>query len=244
MSDSAIAPQFGATMRAHLADVESANDTALADAAAALFRTATGDGLIHVTGSGHSTGLVLEAFYRAGGLACVRPLSHPALSPLNGAMASTIMERTAGLGRKLAVTAAPGARDSLVVFSNSGVNAFPVEVAEACRAAGAVVIAVLSRPHMSRVPARAGAKLGEVADVVLDTRAPYGDAALTVGSTTVAGLSSLSSIFLWNLLLARLTALAADGGVELPVWRSANAAGGDQHNAALLERYRPFIPTL
>jgi uncharacterized phosphosugar-binding protein len=235
---------FGAHMREHLARVEAANADALEATAAALLRTISSDGLIHVAGTGHSTALVLETFYRAGGLACVKPIYEPRLSPLHGALASTEVERMPGLGRELAAAAQPQRRDSLVVFSNSGVNATPVEIATTFADVGAAVVAVVSRQHMAQVPARAERKLGEVAHIVLDTHSPYGDAAFTVGAHTVAALSSLTSIYLWNVILARLAARADASGVELATWRSANTAEGDAANTAALRRYRARIVTL
>lgn len=231
-------------MREHLALAESHNEAALNLAADALYETIAADGLIHVAGTGHSAALVLETFYRAGGLACVKPIYDPRLFPLHGAFDSTAAERTAGLGHELAAAAQPQPGDSLVVFSNSGVNATPVELAAAFAATGATVVAVLSRPHMEQVPPRGSSKLADVAHIVLDTRAPYGDAAFRTGGTEVAALSSLTSIYLWNLLLARIAGRAEDDGHNLATWRSANTVGGDDANAANLERYRPRIPLL
>jgi uncharacterized phosphosugar-binding protein len=236
--------QFGSQMREHLALAESGNEAALDAAADALYRTITHDGLIHVAGTGHSTALVLETFYRAGGLACIKPIYDPRLFPLHGAVESTVVERAPGRGRELAADARPQPNDSLVVFSNSGVNATPVELASTFAAAGATVIAVVSCEHMQRAPARVASKLDDVAHIVLDTQAPYGDAAFTTGRQSVAALSSLTSIYLWNLLLARIATRADDDGVELATWRSANTVGGDDANSANIERYRARIPLL
>jgi uncharacterized phosphosugar-binding protein len=203
-----------------------------------------GDGLVYAAGTGHSMALVLETFYRAGGLACVFPLYHAALLPLEGGYASTLVERQPGMAATLLGRISPGGGDVAFVFSNSGVNPVPVELAMGFRDAGTPVVGVVSVPHMSATPPRADAKLGDVATHVIDTLVPPGDAAFRSTDVTIAALSSLASVFVWDLLLARLAEAAAGEGVDLPVWTSANVPGGDERNSALMERYRPRVPLL
>lgn len=241
----ALAPPAGPWMRDHLARVEEANRETVEQVARLMLRVVRADGLIYLGGTGHSVALVLEGFYRAGGLACVYPVYHPALLPLEGAACSTQLERVEGLGRMLVRQTGASAADLAVIFSHSGINPVPVEMAEEFRAAGTPTVGVLSRDHMRRAPARYPRRLGEVVDHVLDTLVPYGDASLDLGTgTPTLPLSTLTGIFLWNLLLARLGRLAAVSGVDLPVWVSANVEGGQERNAALLERYRRRVPRL
>lgn len=238
------AVEFGRRMRDHLEQVEKANAFVLNEVADLLLDVVRRDGLIYTAGTGHSIALVLETFYRAGGLACVHPLHHPGLLPLTGGVASTLIERTSGLAALLVAEASPSDRDAGVVFSNSGVNPVPVELAEELKRAGTTVVAFVSVAHMEQAPARAGRKLGDVADHVIDTLTPPGDAAFTAGRARTAALSSLSAVFAWNLLLARLAERAVEEDVDLPVWTSANVAGGDEANRALVSRYRRRIPGL
>jgi uncharacterized phosphosugar-binding protein len=238
------AGNFGAAMRAHLEEAEERNAKALDDVAAQMLEVVRRDLRIHVAGTGHSTGLVLETFYRAGGLACVNPIVHPGLIPLLGGGASTVLERNSGLAAVLLARAAPEEGELAVVFSTSGANAVPVELAEGLREAGVTVIAVSSLPHLEAAPARVGRKLDTVADIVLDTGTPVGDVAYGQGGQRTAALSSLTSVYLWNLLLARLVDRAAAEGIELPLWTSANTPGGDERNAALFARYRHRVGLL
>jgi uncharacterized phosphosugar-binding protein len=234
----------GERMRSHLLEIEQVNAAVLDAVAGRVYETVTQDGLLLTTGTGHSLAMVLETFYRAGGLACVRPIVHPSLLPLEGGLVSTKLERVAGLGRLLVEAAMPTSSDTAFVFSNSGTNPVPVEMATALREAGAVVVAVSSITHMAQAPARADHKLDEVVDYVLDTGAPYGDAFVETASAPTAALSSLSGVYLWNLILARLASLADADNVALPIWASANVAGGDERNQALFARYRARVPML
>jgi uncharacterized phosphosugar-binding protein len=241
-SDSAAA--FGEEVRHHLARIERENADVLDAVAGTMLDVVRGDGLVYAAGTGHSMALVLETFYRAGGLACVYPIYHAGLLPLEGGSASTLVERQPRLAATLLARVSPGDGDLAFVFSNSGVNAVPVELAMGFREAGTPVVAVVSVPHMSATPARADAKLGDVAAQVIDTLVPPGDAAFHAGGVTTAALSSIASVFVWDLLLARVAEAAAEKGVDLPVWTSANVPGGDERNEALMERYRRRVPLL
>lgn len=229
----------------HLRRVGEHNATALAEAATALLSCVRADGLVCTAGAGHSLAGVMESFYRAGGLAAVRPLYHPDLLPLHGAVASTKTERTPGLAESvLAEAGFRGGTDALVVFSNSGVNPYPVELATTAAAAGSRVVAVTSPAAGAEAPKRAGTTLAEQAHIVLDTLTPGGDASYPPEQPVTAPLSSLANAFLWNLLLVELHQAAERAGVELPLWRSANTVGGDEANAANLEHYGARVPGL
>jgi uncharacterized phosphosugar-binding protein len=198
-----------------------------------------GGGLLYLGGSGHSLAMVLEGFFRAGGLACVYPLYRPGISPLHGAWSATESERRTGLAETVLDAARPRPGDLVMIFSNSGANPYPVELAGAARRRGLPVIAMVSGPSMAAAPARAGVKLGEIADPVLDTLTPPGDASYPPEAPRTAALSSLCCVYLWNLLLARMA-----GSADLPLWVSANVPGGDERNAALRERYAVRVPML
>ncbi len=235
---------FGAQVQAHLGHVEARNAAVLDTVADRMLEVVRAGGVLHTAGTGHAVALVLETFYRAGGLACVRPVFHPALLPLGGALASSLLERTSGLAAMLAAQADARPGELGFVFSSSGANPVPVELALCLRQAGTEVVAVTSLPHLRQAPARAGIKLDEVADHVLDTLVPAGDVAYPRDGAVTAPLSSLASVFVWNLLLVRLVDRAVAAGVELPLWRSANVPGGDAHNATLVDRYRARVPML
>lgn len=220
--------------------VVEANAATLARATDAVLATLRADGLVRTAGAGHSLAAVMESFYRAGGLAQVRPLWHPSLLPLASAAGSTRAEREPGLGSSVAEAAGLEPRDCVIVFSNSGINHYPVELARAAREAGATLIAVTSVEASSASEPRAGARLFELADVVLDTLVPPGDVSAPAAHPVTVPLSSLATNALWSALLERL--VEADPDVAL--WRSANVAGNDGANAALIERLAPRIPEL
>ncbi|MDD7963483.1 sugar isomerase domain-containing protein [Microbacterium sp. NE1TT3] len=216
------------------------NAAQIDQAARAIADTAAAAGLVRPTGAGHSLAAVLETFFRAGGLAFVRPIWHPRILPLTGAAAATSAEREVGLGAEAAGAAGIEARDTVVVFSNSGTNPFPVEVAEAGRAAGATVIAVTSRRSNEAAPRRAAHRLIDVADIVIDTAVPPGDATWPPEAPVTAPVSSLATNTVWTLVLRRVYEFAP----EAPRWRSANVPGNDEVNRELSARFAGRIPEL
>jgi uncharacterized phosphosugar-binding protein len=243
-----VASELTSDVSTLLRRIRRSNTSSLAGASDALYATVIGDGLIHVAGSGHGLILALEAFYRAGGLACVNPIWDPSMLPLNGGRASTAAERRTGSGTALLARAGVAAGDCLVVASQSGINPVPVELAAGGRDLGATVIAITSVAHGRSVASRdaSGRRLSDVADVVIDTCTPVGDAAFTLapGAVPVAPLSTIATCHVWNLLLVSIAERAHADGIELPTWRSSNLPGGDAWIDALMGRYTYRIPAL
>lgn len=220
--------------------VLSENVDGVSAAADAVVATGRAGALVRTAGAGHSLAAVLETFFRAGGLAFVRPLWSESVFPLAGARDSTRGERVPGRGRAVATAAGIAAADTVVVFSNSGINPYPVEVAEVARDAGATVVAMTSAAANAANPLRARHRLPEVSDIVLDTLVPPGDVTWPPQAPVTAPVSSLATTVLWNAVLRSVH----DRWPEAPLWRSANLPGTDGANAALLGAFADRVPEL
>ncbi|MET9260626.1 sugar isomerase domain-containing protein [Amycolatopsis sp. NPDC004079] len=227
-----------------LAAAEEANAAQVSAAADLLLGVIRADALVFTAGAGHSLAAVAETFYRAGGLACVYPVYHPELLPLHGAQHSTRTERRSGLAEEVLAERAPGPEDVLVVFSTSGVNPYPVELAAGARRRGAAVIAVTSRACVAAAPRRSATTLAEEGTVVLDSLVIPGDASYPASAPRTGPLSTVVNAFLWNLILAEVYDRGTAEGLDVPLWRSSNVEGGDAANAALLAKYEPRVPAL
>ncbi|UKD55939.1 SIS domain-containing protein [Amycolatopsis sp. FU40] len=227
-----------------LAAAAEANAAQVSAAADLLLGVIRADALVFTAGAGHSLAAVAETFYRAGGLACVYPVYHPELLPLHGAQQSTRTERRSGLAEEVLAERAPGPEDVLVVFSTSGVNPYPVELAAGARRRGASVIAVTSRACVAAAPRRSATTLVEEGTVVLDSLVIPGDASYPAAAPRTGPLSTVVNAFLWNLILAEVYDRGTAEGLDVPLWRSSNVEGGDEANAALLAKYGPRVPAL
>jgi uncharacterized phosphosugar-binding protein len=90
-----------------------------------------------------------------------------------------------------------------------------------------------------------GKRLSEVADVVIDNLAPYGDTTMTIGDGIgVGAVSSITAAFIAQVLTITVANLLIEAGEIPPVYISANIPGGDAHNHALEDRYRGRIRRL
>lgn len=232
--------EFSGLVTAHLGRVLVEGAADLRAAAEVMARAGREGRLVYTTGAGHSLAGVVETFYRAGGLAHVRPLWHPELLPLCGALRSTTAERTAGLAAAVLGPARLGPGDVLVVFSNSGVNHYPVEAARTAGETGATVVAVTSRAASTRAPARAGERLYEISDVVVDTQVPAGDTSWPPDVPRTAPLSSIVNAAVWDAILVLVHEIDPD----VPVWQSANIAEPTTSNEELAARFADRVPEL
>ena len=85
--------------------------------------------------------------------------------------------------------------DAMLIFSHSGLNSVTLDIAQGARDRGMKLIGVTSIPHSSSTPSRhsCGKRLFELADVVIDTGVPKGDAGIAIeGLKNRAGATSTS----------------------------------------------------
>ncbi len=246
--------------------------TGIAAAATAIVASLQAGGLLYLFGTGHSHMLAEEGHYRAGGLAPVVPVLASPLMLHESAVVSTRLERTPGVGGAVLSRYALSAADTIIIFSNSGVNAVPVEAALAAKEAGATVVAVVALNYAATVPAGpSGRKLADIADIVIDNHGVPGDALVAIPNTGPKGgetpslrtgpASTISGAFILNAILTevawRLATAAETGGgetgaetgpeagaVDLPIYISANMPGALAHNAGLVARFRTRNPHL
>lgn len=198
-------------------------------------------GFIYIFGTGHSMSIALEMFYRAGGLVRVFPIVDISLSVLNGALKSSFLERLSGYAKALLVSTPIKPSSSLIVVSNSGKNALPIELALEAKSMGLKTIGITSVTFSKAIPAENpfGKKLYEVVDVVIDNKIPEGDAVIEVEGleVRVAPVSTIVNAFVVQLLTIKTIERILEKGVKPEVWTSANIPGGLDKNRTYIEKY-------
>lgn len=221
---------------------------ALATAAARIADCIAGGGLFHVFGTGHSQLLAAEVFYRAGGLVPVNAILDLPLSVMINARRSTWLERVPGYAEQVLADEPVLDGDVVLVISNSGRNAVPIEVALAARSRGATVLALTSVRFSGHVASRhpSGRKLIDCADLVFDNYGLDGDAAVQIPGcpTAVSATSTVVGSALLQALTAATVAELQRRGHTPPVWQSANGEAGDRANAAYIAEYQGRIKRL
>ena len=205
-------------------------------------------GVIRAFGTGHSQAFVMEIAGRAGGLI---PAGGIALRDvvLHGSrtveeLTGSGLERDADVVDELFGLVDFTDADVLLVASNSGVNGSIVGFALKAKERGLPVIAVTSLEHTAAVEPKhaSGRRLSEVADIVIDNLAPYGDTTLELdGGVGVGAVSSITAAFIAQLLTIGVAERIAARGETPPVYISANIPEGDAHNSVLEARYAPLL---
>ncbi|GAA3104742.1 putative phosphosugar-binding protein [Kribbella aluminosa] len=195
--------------------------------AAGLVTDALADGrTFWVFGTGHSHTLAEELYGRAGGLADVRAILEPGLMLHEGLQKSSLLERLPGLADVLLEINPLEPGDVLLIASNSGRNAVPVEFALGARARGVKVIALTSLAHSNATTSRApnGQRLFQTADVVLDNCGVPGDALIQVPGTPepTGATSTLAGALLLQALTVEVVTRLTDQGNPPNVLRSLN----------------------
>lgn len=202
------------------------------------------DGIVQAFGTGHSEALATEIAGRAGGLVPTNKIALRDLVLYGDAPREVLgdpkLERDPSSAHRLYELAAPHPRDVFVIASNSGINGCIVEMARLVKEHGHTLIAVTSLEHTMGVTPRhpSGQRLSDVADVVLDNGAPYGDALLGLPTAgTVCAISSITGAMLVQMMVAEVVRMLISAGHPPPVYLSANIPGGDEHNQELEDRY-------
>ena len=157
--------------------------------AAAQCATSIGAGkLVHLFGTGHGSFPALEAFPRSGSLVGFHPIAELPITLIHhvygdmGVPQYRFLHRQEGYGRAILEGHRLDPADTLVLFSHSGINPVVLDMALMAKEKGLAVIGVTSLPHSSATASRHSSKkkLFEVADIVIDTGAPLGDACVRI----------------------------------------------------------------
>jgi uncharacterized phosphosugar-binding protein len=232
--------RFLATARRGLDELETREAANLAQASAWMAEAIEGGGLVRIFGTGHSRLLAEEIFFRAGGLAPTDAILEDSVSGYHDVSKSELTERLEGYGQLIVEHRRMAAPDVLIVVSQSGRNAVPIDVALSARERGVRTIAITSIAHATNQPSRhsSGRHLHEVVDLVIDNGAPAGDCAVTLANGVPVGPVSgvLGAAIVQALVVGAADRLLADG-IEPPLFRSGNVDGGREVSQRLLDQY-------
>ena len=219
-------------------------ENAIMQAAEYLAACIINDHIIHTFGTGHSHMIGLELFVRAGGLANVNAMLDSMVLTSEGSRRSAEIERISGLSKIIYDQHNISQNDIMIIISNSGRNAMPVEMAMIAKEMGIKTIAITSLEQSKQYPSRhpSGKKLYEIADLVLDNRVPSGDGLLKIGGNLTGAASTLSGVFLINLVATEAMKIADEKGIKPPIYHSQNIDGFS--NDTLYEKYTGRIKLL
>jgi len=210
------------------------------------------NGVLHMFGSGHSHLPPEEAFYRSGGLAAVSPLLDPSLMFHEGTEKCIALEKWDGYATRFVLPKYDlRSEDVMMVFSASGRNNAPIEIALAAHEKGLYTMGVTSRRYSASVPSLhpSGKHLADVVDLVLDHDVPPGDTLVSIEAMpelgTTGGASTALAIILVHAIMASVIEHFANAGEVPPIIRCPNVGVVQealQANARTLAQYRQRLP--
>lgn len=177
-----------------------------------------------VFGTGHSHMIAEEFYGRAGGLIDVHAILEPALMLHESLTKSSLLERRTGVAADLLEVHGLRQGDAIVIASNSGRNAVPVEFAQGCLDRGVGVIAITSLAHSRSVTSRApsGKKLYELADVVIDNCGAPGDWAVDGDQGPVGATSTVTGALIAQAITVEIIGRMRSRGAPVETYTSFN----------------------
>lgn len=227
-----------------LADVVSNQESIIRQAATIFSKSILSGRMVHVFGSGHSRIMVEEMWPRYGSFPGFNPIVelsltfHNLVVGANGQRQAMFLENTVGLAERILRNFDITPQDSALIISSSGCNVVPIEMAELLRKKGVFVVAVLTKEHSEKSRSKRidEKKLGDFADLILDTGAPAGDAMIYVDGldTPVSPGSTVGGAMIINCLKAEVAKQLTAGG-QPPKVLSGAAVVGEKRAVELFE---------
>lgn len=185
-------------------------------------------------GAGHSALPPQEAFPRIGSIVGFVQITEPELgfngfvTGKGGQRQMSFLEQTSGFAEVILSNYTLTPQDTLIVFSNSGINALPVEICDLARQQSLTTIGVSSTAHsLANHPKnKLGKRLMEIADIHIDTHVPEGDALVTYPEDIhTGGGSTIAGMIIMNAIVVETVRLLAKQGVPFHIYPSHNVSG-------------------
>ncbi|CAL1517196.1 sugar isomerase domain-containing protein [Chitinophaga sp. MM2321] len=209
---------------------------------------------VHTFGCGHATLPIEEMYPRIGGFVGFHPMIELPLTfftRITGEMGVhqfVFLERVEGYGVEIMKGYNFDKRDTMWLFSHSGINNVNIDVAIEARKHGMKVIAFGSAAEAQGKQTRhsSGKTIFDVADIVVDTCAPIGDASVTLQhhQDKIGPVSTMAFITCVWMTVTTVAEILADKGVKLHIHPSHNVPGDDtakQRLEAALTAYKERI---
>ena len=241
-----------ANTRRVLDDIESTQLDNINRAAALMADSIAAERWVHTFGCGHATIPVEEMYPRIGGFVGFHPMVELPLTfftRVTGEMGIhqfLFLERAEGYGRAIMKSYDFDPRDTMWIFSHTGINNVNIDVALRAKELGMHLVATGSAAEAARSAPRhpSGKRLFDVADVVIDTRVPAGDSSVPLRGhvDNVGPISTVAFVAVVWMTITTVAELLADRGVKLHIHPSHNVPGDttahERLDAALREYKR------
>ena len=200
---------------------------------------------VHTFGCGHATIPIEEMYPRIGGFVGFHPMIELPLTfftRITGEMGVhqfVFLERVEGYGVEIMKGYNFDKRDTMWLFSHSGINNVNIDVAIEAKKRGMKVIAYGSAEGAKGKKSRhsSGKTIFEIADLVVDSCAPTEDASVVLKNhqDKVGPVSTMAFVTTVWMTVTTVAEILADRGVKLYIHPSHNVAGDGKEKQRLEE---------
>jgi len=233
--------EFFEQVKRLLAEVEDAERHVLKQGGEKIAEALLNGGIVHVFGTGHSHLIAEEVFCRSGGLAALNAMLEPSLMLHAGAFKTFALERMESYAEPLLKHYRLRQGDVLIVVSNSGITALPIELAIRAKEQGVWTIAITSVAYSKALESShsSGRRLYEVVDLAIDNHGVIGDAIVELPGleAPVGPTSTIVGAAIAHSLLIEAYKLILHEGVKPPVFLSSHLPNVEKYNMELKQKY-------
>lgn len=247
-----LAKQWLANTRAVMDRIESTQLDNVRRAASLMADSIAADRWVHTFGCGHATIPVEEMYPRIGGFVGFHPIVELPLTfftRITGEMGIhqfLFLERAPGYGDAIMKSYAFDKRDTMWIFSHTGINPVNIDIALRSKERGMRVVVTGSAAEAKNSTPRhsSGKRLFDLADIVIDTCVPAGDSSVMLKNhgDKVGPVSTMAFVTVVWMTITTVAELLTDRGVTLHIHPSHNVPGDttaqERLDAALAEYRR------
>ncbi|MDB6056743.1 MAG: hypothetical protein JWO95_587 [Verrucomicrobiales bacterium] len=190
---------------------------------------------VHTFGCGHATIPIEEMYPRIGGFVGFHPMCELPLTFFTrivgemGVHQFVFLERVEGYGIEIMKNYNFDTRDIMWLFSHSGINNVNIDIALDSKKRGMKVIVFGSAAAAQGKKTRhsSGKNIFEIADLVIDTCAPIGDASVPLKNhqDKVGPVSTMAFVTAVWMTVTTVAEILADRGYKLHIHPSHNVPG-------------------
>jgi uncharacterized phosphosugar-binding protein len=228
-----LAKQWLAATRAIMDDIEATQSDSIQRAAELMADSIEADRWVHTFGCGHATIPVEEMYPRIGGFVGFHPMVELPLTfftRITGEMGIhqfLFLERAEGYGDAIMKSYTLDKRDTMWIFSHTGINNVNIDVALRAKEQGLKIVATGSADQVGTPRHPSGKTLFEIADVVIDTKVPAGDSAVPLANhvDNVGPVSTIAFITVVWMTITTVAEILEHRGVKLFIHPSHNVPG-------------------
>jgi uncharacterized phosphosugar-binding protein len=222
-----------AATRSVLDEIENTQLPAIRRAAELMADSIAAERWVHTFGCGHATIPVEEMYPRIGGFVGFHPMIELPLTfftRVTGEMGIhqfLFLERAEGYGNAIMKAYTFDKRDTMWIFSHTGINNVNIDVALRAKEVGMKVVATGSASQVGVSRHASGRTLFEIADVVIDSRVPAGDSSVPLKGhvDNVGPVSTMASVAVVWMTITTVAEILSDRGVKLFIHPSHNVPG-------------------